>query len=206
MHVVYFKLFNNKIYRMKKIITIISCYFLFCTSLNAQLYSFKSGGVSFTIPAPTGFLLAVDSAVNGFVNTEDGSFKFEIAVKEFRFVTSFMPDYINVGTTNRVHKYYLESEQYPVATYVGKISNTNDLNNTPNGEHKVMTSGLLTIHGITKKVAIPGTLTVMKEGMLILETSFTIHPVDYDIRIPESIAAAFFEQVSVKLAGTLKRK
>ncbi len=181
-----------------KIITVYTVlFFSVLSSLYAQKYSFKEGELSFTVLAPAGNLLAIDSTISGAINIDDGTVFFDVAVKDFRFVSAFMPDYINTVTTKRFHQYYMESELYPLASFNGKISNARKINFSRNGTYKVDIAGVLTMHGISHKVTRSAQL-IVKGQDITLQTKFSLIVTDYNIRVPQSIAGIFFNEVEIQ--------
>ncbi|HYF29545.1 MAG TPA: YceI family protein [Chitinophagaceae bacterium] len=115
------------------------------------------------------------SAVNNnvVVNVnEEGMINFELLVRDFRFDMAEMEEHFN--------KNYLESDKYPQAFFKGRIYSFKTINLTKPGLYKVKAEGDLSIHNVTKKIVVTGTLQVDK-GVIVLQSKFSIDIDDYKI-------------------------
>jgi polyisoprenoid-binding protein YceI len=81
------------------------------------------------------------------------------------------------------NKNYIESNKFPRAEFKGQVTNNASVNYTTNGTYNVSVKGKLTIHGVTKEVEVPGTLTV-KDGKVLANAVFNVLVADYNITIP----------------------
>lgn len=167
-------------------------------------YKFSNGTVSFKISAPAGDLEATDQGISGSVDPLTGRMLFKVVVDQFRFVTPFMPDYINTATTKRFSAYYLETDKYPDAYFEGKINDNSAINFKKDGTYHVLVDGFFTIHGVRQAVSERATL-VIQGGVMALTTSFPVVLSDYKIRVPESLRNLFFKDVQVSVACMLQQ-
>ncbi|RYY21872.1 MAG: YceI family protein, partial [Chitinophagaceae bacterium] len=71
--------------------------------------------------------------------------------------------------------------------------------------YNVKASGKLTIHGVTKEVTIPGTVTV-KGGNVTTNTKFMVKTADYGIKIPGMVASKIADQIEVTVNSILSQK
>ena len=78
-------------------------------------------------------------------------------------------------------------------TDVSKISFTKD------GNYNVAVSGDLTIHGVTKKVTTPGTVTI-KSGNITATSKFNIKLADYNISIPGLVKDKIAETIEITVS------
>jgi polyisoprenoid-binding protein YceI len=66
------------------------------------------------------------------------------------------------------------------------------------GTYPVNVEGDLTMHGVTKKISIPGSL-VVKGGKVQTLASFKVIPKDYNINIPKVVADKIAASIEVKV-------
>ena len=66
------------------------------------------------------------------------------------------------------------------------------------GTYEVEVSGILTIHGVTKKRTIKGILTKNKEALSVV-SEFDVALADYNIKIPKMVIKNIAENVQVKV-------
>ena len=67
------------------------------------------------------------------------------------------------------------------------------------GPHPVQVAGDLTLHGVTRKVQVPGTLE-LKNGRLLAEAAFPVASADYNIEIPLLVRNNIAKVISVRVA------
>lgn len=155
-------------------IRIFSIFFLvtLCLNSNAQLFSTKSGIVSFFSSTPLEDIKATNSDVESKLLSSTGQLTFMLLVKGFRFPNEMMEDHFNES--------YLESDKYPKADFKGLITNISNINFLKDGVYPALVKGNLTIHGVTKEVASSGTITI-KNGKPTAACKFTVKVRDYNI-------------------------
>jgi polyisoprenoid-binding protein YceI len=66
-------------------------------------------------------------------------------------------------------------------------------------------AGALTIHGVTKNVTLPGTVTV-KGGSITTNSKFKVKTADYKIKIPAMVANKIADQIEVTVNSILAQK
>lgn len=74
----------------------------------------------------------------------------------------------------------MESDKYPNASFKGKIANLKKIDFTKPGLYKVQAEGDLSIHNVTRKIVVNGTLKVEKDTVNI-NAKFSINVSDYNI-------------------------
>ena len=72
------------------------------------------------------------------------------------------------------------SDQFPTATFNGKITNLSAVNFSKDGTYNAKVEGDLTLHGVTKKIAAAATI-VVASGKIDAKTDFSINLDDYNI-------------------------
>jgi polyisoprenoid-binding protein YceI len=100
---------------------------------------------------------------------------------------------------------YMESNTFPKATFKGKFTGATAEDLKKPGTYKVTVSGDLTIHGVTKPVSYPGTITVDKDGVLKASSDFVVKPEDHGIEIPSVVRKNIAETITVKVRLDLTR-
>lgn len=164
---------------------------LLTVGLNVQAQKFftKAGEITFHSDAPMEKIEAVNNTVTSVLDVESGRLQFAALIKAFQFEKALMQEHFNEN--------YMESTKFPKATFSGKISEgTVDPGN--DGTYEVTVAGELMIHGITKEVDVPATLTVQGEKIMAVST-FTVAVADYGIEIPSIVAEKIAKIVEVRV-------
>lgn len=107
------------------------------------------------------------------LDTKTGKLAFEVTIKNFAFSNPRIQDHFNGAG-------WMDSEQFPTASFKGDISNAKAVNFAKDGTYPVTVKGDLTIHGVTKPVETTGSITV--NGKTISAASdFSIKLEDYGV-------------------------
>jgi polyisoprenoid-binding protein YceI len=181
---------------MKKIIVSAATILLGFTTGYAQKYITRAGKVSFKSNGNED-IRAVNSEVNCILDATTGKVGFQIMIKSFKFEKALMQEHFNEN--------YMESDQYPKAEFSGKIDNMEAAQYQKDGTYKVTTTGTMTVHGVKKEVAIPGTIIVAGDK-LTLQANFAILFADYAIKIPDLVTGKVGTKADVKLETMATRK
>jgi hypothetical protein len=160
---------------------------------NAQKYMTKNGFIGFYSITPMEEIKADNNQVAGIIDTGTGDIVFQVLIKSFHFERALMEEHFNEN--------YLESEKYPKSTFKGKITNITSVNFSKNGTYDVTVEGDLTIHNVTNKVNIKGTIEVITGG-INANAKFNIIPEDYKIDIPGVVR----EKINKNLEVTVSMK
>ncbi len=155
-----------------------------------ETYATRHGQVSFFSKTPLENIDAVNNEVASALNTQTGDIGFSILVKSFHFERALMEEHFNEN--------YMESDNIPKASFKGKIANIAAINTGKDGSYNVTADGDLTIHGVTKKISVPGTVLV-KAGQLQLNAKFKIAPKEYNIKIPSLVADKIADEMNVSV-------
>lgn len=181
---------------MKRIVIVVAAIFLSYTGVNAQKYMTKTGTIKFNSETPMEKIDAVNRQVNSALDFSTGNFVFKVLIKGFEFQKALMQEHFNEN--------YMESEKFPNSTFNGKITNIKDVNQAKDGVYKVVAEGDLTMHGVTNKVKVNGTLEV-KSGKIIGLAQFNVAPKDYNIIIPQAVIKNISESIQVDVNVTLDK-
>lgn len=87
------------------------------------------------------------------VDTEKHTIQFEASIKNFAFSNPRIQEHFN-------QKNWLNSDEFPKATFNGVITNPSAINFKKDGTYTVNVEGDLTIKGQTRKVSTPATIVV----------------------------------------------
>lgn len=146
------------------LLCLVSC----CGFANAQKTLSSGNAVIKFVSTRNSDVQAVNSKVNVTLN-EAGEISFKLLIRDFKFAMEQMEEHFN--------KEYMESEKYPNASFKGKI---NKLDLSKPGTYKVNVAGELSIHNVTKKVVVNGTLQVERTAVNI-KAKFVIDIDDYKV-------------------------
>jgi hypothetical protein len=144
-------------------------------SVSAQKYMTKNGFIGFYSKTPMEEIKADNNQVAGVIDTGTGDIVFQVLIKSFHFERALMEEHFNEN--------YMESEKYPKSTFKGIIKDLSSVNFSKNGTYDVTVEGDLTIHNVTNKVGIKGSIEVITGG-INASSKFNIVPEDYKIEIP----------------------
>lgn len=160
--------------------------FMFATSTGfAQKFTVEKSNVVFFSDALIEDITATNKKASGLFNADNGDIVFSIPVSAFKFAKSLMQEHFN--------EKYMESDKFPKATFQGKVQGFEKSGSTTQSAKAI---GKLTIHGVTKEVEIPGTIT-RQGNKLQLNTKFIVKLADYNIAIPQLMLQNIAEQVEV---------
>lgn len=148
----------------------------------------KTGTISFHSHTLLEDVDAVNDNVMAVIDANKKSIAFSLLMKQFVFPRKLMQEHFNEN--------YVESDKFPKATFSGAYAEGADL--TKDGTYPVKVNGKLTIHGVTKEVSLPATLTV-QSGVIAGVTTFKLNPTDYNIEIPFLVREKIEKENTVKV-------
>jgi polyisoprenoid-binding protein YceI len=180
---------------MKKSIMMMTTALLLCNAVFAQKYMTRTGKVSFFSGTPIENIEAFNNETASVLDTKSGDVVFQVPIKSFKFENGKMQEHFNEN--------YMESDKFPKAEYKGKVADISKVNFGKDGAYNVNTSGKLTIHGVTKDVSIPGTITV-KGSEATLNSKFKVKTADYGIKIPSVVVGKIAKEIEVTVNSVLK--
>lgn len=170
----------------------------FCifSAASAQKYSTKNGKISFFSQTPVEKIEAHNNQVNSAMDISTGDFVFKVLIKGFEFERALMQEHFNEN--------YMESEKYPNSTFKGKIINLKDINFNKDGKYNVNVEGDLTIHNVTRKVSVKGSIEV-KGGDILADAKFKVLLKDYNIKVPNTVINSINEVQEITVSVGLKK-
>jgi len=131
---------------------------------------------------------AANNQVTSVFNPQNGDILFMTLIKGFKFRKALMEDHFNEN--------YMESNKFPKANFKGAITDISKINLIKNGSYPVRVKGELTIHGITKSIETPATITI-SGGKINAVSKFNIAVKDYGIKIPKLLVKNIAEIIEV---------
>lgn len=181
---------------MKRIV-MVALFSAFAYGASAQKYITRTGKVSFFSSTPVENIEAVNNEAGAVLDSKTGDLVFQTAIKSFKFEKALMQEHFNEN--------YMESDKYPKADFKGKITDISKVNFAKDGKYDVVSTGKMTIHGVTKDVTIPGTVTV-KGNQATLNSKFKVKPQDYKINIPKLVENKIAKEIEVTVNSILEKK
>jgi polyisoprenoid-binding protein YceI len=162
------------------------------SAAQAQKYMTRTGKVIFFSATSVENIEAVNNEAAAALDAGSGELLFQVPIKSFKFEKSLMQEHFNEN--------YMESDKFPKAIFKGNIGKVPDL--SKDGSYPVTAKGKLTIHGVTKDVSIPGTLTV-KGGAVTSAAKFKVATADYGIKIPSVVATKIAKEIEITVNSVL---
>lgn len=164
---------------------------------SAQKVITRTGYVKFYSHAAVEDIEAVNNQVSSVIETSDGSFAFLVPIKGFVFEKALMQEHFNEN--------YLESGQYPKASFKGKIENLDDVDFTKDGTYEAIFKGTMSMHGVDKEITEKATITV-KDGAIALNSEFQLTPEEYGVKIPAGKRDNIAKTVDVTVKMNYEKK
>jgi polyisoprenoid-binding protein YceI len=154
-------------------------------------YVTRAGHISFFSASIMEDIEARNDKVAAAFDLSTGQMAFSVPIHEFQFKRTLMQEHFNEN--------YMESEKFPKATFSGQVLNAAQvLKQLPSTTQNVEVEGQLTMHGVTHKVLVNGTLQ-MRDGQLVAFAYFNIAPADFSIDIPLLVREHIAKSVSVRV-------
>lgn len=161
----------------------------------AQIYNGNKGKVELHGEAPLEIITAKSNSLQGKIDAATRKFNFRQNLNTFSFSQGDMQK-------KDAEEDYWETNKYQYASFKGII--INDINLNQNGEYHVTAKGAFTMHGVSKNVKINGVLSV-KEGRIVLSSTFKIYLTDYGIKVPRLMVMKVSEEFKVDLTLNLSQ-
>ena len=184
---------------MKRTLITVLMVILLCSfqSSFAQVYYTKNGRISFFSSTPLQDIKADNNQVLSVLNFQTGAVQFSVLNSAFYFPKAKMQNDFNEN--------YMESNKYPKSTFKGKITDISSVDLSKDGTYKVSVNGDLTIHGVTKNITEPGTITI-KDGNVSAHSSFNVLVKDYHIEIPSIVNNKIAEKIKITIDCNYQKK
>ena len=154
----------------------------------------KTGHLTFFSASIMEDIEARNDKVAAVFDLSGGQLAFSVPIREFQFKRTLMQEHFNEN--------YMESEKFPRATFTGQLLNAPQvLKLLAASGQTVEVEGNLTIHGVTRKVIVAGTLQ-HRDSQVVLVAYFNVAPADYAIDVPLLVREHIAKSVSIRLNVT----
>lgn len=161
-------------------------------STSAQKYVSESGVITFFSEAAIENIEATNSKATSLLNVSTLEIAFSVPIREFQFDKKLMQQHFN--------EKYMESDKFPKSTFAGKVEG---FIRDKGGLQTVKANGVLTIHGVSKAVEIPGTIEIKNQSVTV-RSKFIVNLIDFNIKIPQLMWQNIAEQIEVTVEFTYK--
>lgn len=181
---------------MRLLILLTAIFFLGKTTVFSQDKKItKTGQIIFEASVPSfEEVKASNQAVSCIINTKTGEIASLVLMRGFHFKVALMEEHFNEN--------FIESDKFPKAIFKGTIKDFNLANIDSKGT-KFNVNGTLTLHGISKEIAV--IVLIKKSGNdLELISNFNLDPKEFNINIPKIIKPKMAETVQVQINFLLK--
>ncbi|WP_071595176.1 YceI family protein [Hymenobacter aerophilus] len=152
-------------------------------------YMTQEGTASFFSTSIIEDIEATTKQVSAIFDLQSGQLAFSIPVKSFTFKRTLMQEHFNEN--------YMESDKHPKATFRGRIVGL-DMGKLIKEGQRVSVEGDITIHGVTRRLTVPGSLS-FHQGSLLVNAYFSVSPADYGIEIPRLVRENIARIVGIKV-------
>jgi polyisoprenoid-binding protein YceI len=166
---------------------------LFTAQGFSQKFFTQKGMITFFSATSMENIEAKNKGVNSLLDISTGEIAFALVQKSFEFPDKLMQEHFNDK--------YMESDKYPKSTFEGKITNISSVDFKKDGVYNVTVAGKLSMHGVTKDVSVPGTITI-KDGKISANCKFQVKLVDYKIEVPKLVTQKIAESIDVTVEMT----
>jgi hypothetical protein len=154
-------------------------------------YMTRAGHVSFFSASIMEDIEARNDKVAAVFDLASGQIAFSVPIHEFQFKRTLMQEHFNEN--------YMESDKFPKATFTGQLLNAPQvLKQLATTTQTVEVEGNLTMHGVTHKAIVTGTLQ-LRDGQLVVFAYFNVAPADFSIDIPLLVREHIAKSVSVRI-------
>lgn len=182
---------------MNRLIFLLIAIFLsqsnFSQDSEQNLYKTNSGFVKFVSDAPLEIISAESNLLRGLVDPDERTFAFRLEVKTLKGFNSPLQQ-------EHFYENYMETDDYPNATFSGKI--IEDLDETNTGWQSIRAKGTLEIHGISQERIIKCDLR-FNGSELEVKSVFTVLLSDHNITIPKLVYQKIAEEINVKIEARM---
>jgi polyisoprenoid-binding protein YceI len=153
----------------------------------------KSGIITFSSDAPLELIRASSKELRGKFDISKKVFAFTVNINSFTgFNSPLQREHFNEN--------YMESVQYPGASFSGKI--IEDIDFSKDGLYTIRAKGNLTIHGVVQERIIKSDL-VVKDGKITISSNFTVLLADHNIPIPKVVHEKLASEIKVEVKADL---
>lgn len=148
----------------------------------------KTCNVSFVSTTPLEKIEGNNTSAISVLDIATGAMEFAVLIKAFEFRQALLQEHFNEN--------YMESEQFPKASFKGQIKDNTKVDYKTDGTYPVDVAGTLTIHGVSKQITTQGNIKVVSGNIQGL-ASFSVKPEDYNIAIPGVVKDKIAKDIAI---------
>ena len=176
-------------------ILIIFC-FLLSLQLHAQKYFTRSGITQFEASEKTFEPIeALNITTTVILNANNGNIVSQVFMAGFQFKNALMQEHFNEN--------YMDSYQYPKATFKGKLDNFSIVSLNANNSYDL--NGVLTVKGFEKNIQTTVDVKV-ENDQIFISGSFFVSAKDFNIKIPSIVRDKSANQIQINIDYELIEK
>ncbi len=151
--------------------------------------------ISFFSSTPLEDITANNFKAVSTLDTETGAIVFSVPMQSFEFEKALMQKHYNSPD-------FLDTQKFPKAKFVGKISNLAAVNFTEKGTYQMEVEGDMTLKGTTKNIKEKATIVVKDDGTINASTKFMLTLADYGVVFEKGKPASnIAKTIEVKFEG-----
>jgi polyisoprenoid-binding protein YceI len=181
---------------MKKNLIIVLIFLFGTQFIHAQKFFTRTGQVSFHSRALLEDIDAYNNQATFVMDLTAQKIQMAVLIKAFQFEKALMQEHFNEN--------YMESDQYPKASFSGTFSSGKTLDLSRDGTTEpVNITGEITIRGITRPVSTSAVFSVT-DGRIVAQTTFNLNVADFNISIPAIVRDKIAREVEVKVSLELE--
>ena len=162
----------------------------------SELFETTKSQIHFISEAPLEIIKASSSDLKGIIKPKERTFAFAVPIRSFQGFNSPLQQ-------THFNENYLETHDFPRATFSGKIIEQVDL--SKDGAYTIRAKGILDIHGQEQERIIK-IKVIVKEGLLQVTSFFTVLLEEHDIAIPRIVHQKIAEEIKVTVEATFKKQ
>lgn len=171
---------------------LILCVFVFVHAFSSaqNVYFTRTGHIYFISQTDVIDIDADNNQVASFFDINSGKLQFAVLIKSFEFSLATAKEHFNES--------YMESDQFPKATFKGEIKDIEEIDLNEPGIYQVDVKGDLTIRGITKTIDVPAEVQVAN-NTINAKSEFLVAIADFNIKVPKVVEHRVAKQVTVNV-------
>jgi polyisoprenoid-binding protein YceI len=156
-----------------------------------QAYFTDSGHAQFTSSVPLHTFTGESENLVGRINLADSTVDFYVDLTTLE---------TGIGKRDKDMRETLETDEYPFAEFFGKL--VTPLDPEADVPQEVVVRGEFKIHGVSREVEIPGTITPEAEGLHV-EANWELRLADYEIEPPSLLIVRVDQIQKLRIQVTL---
>ncbi len=157
-----------------------------------EIFKTTTGKLAFISKAPRETIKAQCNTLNGVLDIDLRNFSFRVLMKNFN-------GFNNPLQKEHFYENYMEVDEYPEATFKGKIIEPI----IEGRQQTIRAKGILTIHGIANEILIEVEINPNNNSILF-NSKFEILLEDYNINVPRIVNQKISKTIEVNVEGILK--